>query len=674
MRMIFFLLGACLLIGNTLSAAQPIHWASEVVGFSSEGKGEPYSRQYQATQVLGRPSKLPNVGETPCAWSPANAESLSEEWVRVRFVKPVPIRQVVVAENINPGSVIQVSVFDRNGREHSIYQNQNPAPRTNPLLHIILPDSSLVGQEVKVVINPGKIKGPNQIDAIGITSSPTPVITSILLAKDTPKDLIKENLGKTINSPGEEVAPVITPDGRTLYFTRRYHAKNIGSAEFQDIWYSRQVSKDLWGEAVNLGPPINTPDHNAISGISPDGRTMYLTNIYKPDGTLAFGISRSIKTRNGWSTPVECKIKNHYNIHKRGNMEFTVSPNGRVMVIAVQRKDSYGDKDLYVTFLQPDQTWSEPSHMGPIINSADYEGTPFIASDSRTLYFSSSGHPEFGDGDIFVSRRLDSSWTRWSEPENLGPTINTTEWDGYFTIPASGDFAYLSSKENSMGNNDLFRMKLFPAIKPDPVAIVSGQVLDAVSKQLIASEVIASLAADNEEIIRVDFDPETGEYKMILPVQKVYHIKASKDGYFPSSETLDLSREKRFREIRRNLYLSPVKTGQKVVLQDVLFVQSKDELVSSSYAELDRVADLMRENPAMEILVEGHTDNQGEWDLNMKLSEDRVRVVKTYLKDKGVPENRIQTKAWGPSKPIASNSNEEKRKLNRRVEFTILKM
>ncbi|WP_345271215.1 OmpA family protein [Nibrella viscosa] len=672
--MFLLLLSVYLYSGDIHSQAQPIHWASQVVDFSSESKGEPFSQQYRATQVLGRPNKLPNLGESPCAWSPANPESPAEEWIRVRFDKAVAIRQVVVAENVNPGSVTQVMVYDRNGREHTVYQNANPAPRTDPLLRILLPDSSLVGQEVKVVINPGKLKGPNQIDAIGITSAATPVTVAIPLAKDTPKDLQKENLGKNINSAGEEVAPVITPDGRTLYFTRRYHPKNIGSAEFQDIWYSRLVAKDEWGEAVNLGPPINTPDHNAISGISPDGRTMYLTNIYKPDGTLAFGISRSVKTKNGWSTPVECKIKNNYNIHKRGNMEFTVAPNGRVMVIAVQRKDSYGDKDLYVTFLLPDQTWSEPKHMGPILNTADYEGTPFIASDSKSLYFSSSGHPEYGDGDVFVSRRLDSTWTQWSLPENLGPQINTPEWDGYFTIPASGDFAYLSSKQNSLGNNDLFRLKLPPSIKPEPVAIVSGQVLDALSNKPVSSEVVTTLLGSSTEITRVDFDAETGEYKMVLPVQKAYSLTAQKEGYFPTREILDLSREKRFREIRRNLYLSPVKSGQKMVLREVLFEQSKADLLPSSYAELDRLTVLMNENPVMEVLVEGHTDNQGEWELNMRLAEDRVQMVKSYLTGKGIAADRIQTKAWGPSKPIASNQTEEKRKLNRRVEFTILKM
>ena len=215
-------------------------------------------------------------------------------------------------------------------------------------------------------------------------------------------------------------------------------------------------------------------------------------------------------------------------------------------------------------------------------------------------------------------------------------------------------------------------MKLYPAIRPEPVAIISGQVLDAISKKPVSTEVVSGLLDTDKEFSKVEYDPETGEYKMVLPTQKAYKLSARKDGYFPMTETLDLSRDKRFRDIRRNLYIMPIQPGAKVVLRGVLFKQSEADLLPGSEAELDQLTTLLAQYPTMTILVEGHTDNQGEWNLNMKLAEDRVQRVKQYLITKGVTENRIQTKAWGPSKPIASNESEEKRRLNRRVEFTIL--
>lgn len=666
--------------GTPAATAQPtLHWASKVLGVSSEKKGELTGEQYKASQALGVPSKVPQMGESPCAWAPYYSDGTADEWIQVGFDKPAPARQIIIAENVNPGAVTKVVVIDEKGKEHTVFQQASAQARPDPVLRIFPKDSAYLCAQLKVVINGAGIKGINQIDAIGISEEVKPIALAINLAKGIPKDLQKENLGKTVNSSGQEVAPVIAPDGRTLYFTRNFNKANIGSADRQDVWFSvlepaANGNPAGWGEAVNIGPPINNAGDNAISGLSPDGRTAYLINVYRPDGGLSFGISKSNHTKAGWSQPVECKIDNNYNEHAKHQLEFCVSPDGKAIILAVQRKDTKGNRDLYVALQKPNGNWAEPFSLGGILNTADAESSPFLAADGRTLYFTSAGHPGFGDGDIFVSRRLDDSWTNWSEPENLGPSINTPEWDGYFTIPASGDFAYLSSRSGSLGEDDIFRLRLFPAIKPDPVAIISGQVLDAQSKKPVASEVASGLLGDTKELNKVEYNPETGEYKMILPTQKVYNLKAKKEGYFTTTETLDLSKDKRFRDIRKNLYLVKIEPGQKIVMREVLFQQSQSALQPGANQELDQVVAMLEKYPQMELLVEGHTDNQGDWEPNIKLSEDRVRVVKEYIIGKGIAASRIQTKAWGPSKPIASNETEEKRKQNRRVEFTILKL
>jgi len=659
--------------------SQTVQWASTVVGFSSEGKGEPYTQQYKASQILGKPNRLPGTGDNPCAWSPLYPDGANDEWITVRFAQAIPVRQIAIFQSANPGAVTNVLVVDASGKETSVFNGlaaQNPAGESgnSALLHILPANSALVANTLKIVVSPNRVRGSNQIDAVGISADAQPITVKINVAPDAPKDIEKETIGKQINSKGQEVAPVISPDGKTLFFTRGYHEQNTGGPRNQDVWYSTLEGNNTWGPAINIGSPINNADDNAISGMSPDGRTIYLINVYRPDGSIAFGLSKSVKGKNGWSFPVECKIKNNYNLHKNAYTEYAIAPSGKVLVLSVQRKDSQGNKDLYVSFLQPDQTWSEPLSMGKVLNTAEYEGAPFIAADSRTLYFTSAGHPEYGKGDIFVSRRLDDTWTNWSEPENLGPSINTPEWDGYFTIPATGDYAYLSSIQNSMGEEDIFRIKLHSSIKPDPVVIVSGQVFDAFTKKPLSAQVVSRAADTPKDSTQIDYDPETGDFKIILALQKNYNLTARKEGYFSTTELIDLSKDKRYRDIRKVFYLVPIKAGQHVIMKEVMFEQSKATLLSGSDAELDRVAGMLQEYPAMEILVEGHTDNQGEWDLNMKLSADRVQVVKEYLVGKGIASKRIQTKAWGPSKPIASNSSEEKRKLNRRVEFTILKL
>ena len=583
---------------RTTPQAVSVQWASRVVGVSSEKKGEPYGEQYKASQALGRPSKILEMGESPCAWSPYYADGTADEWIQVGFEKPMAARQIIIAENVNPGAVVKVIIIDEKGTQHTIYQIETIQARPDPFLRIFPKDSAYLCTQIKVIINGLTLKGPNQIDAIGITESTIPVSVSINLAKDIPKEIVRENLGPNINTKEQETAPVISPDGRTLYFT---HATLKAKNELadQNVWYSTLGPNGIWNKAEDIGSPINNNDQNAICSSAINGKTLYLVNVYHPSGSMSPGLSRTMKTPKGWSFPTECKIKNYYNLpndyyrtdipesKKFPYAEYFISSDEKVGILSIRRKDTIGDRDLYVIFQQTDQTWSEPLSLGKTVNTADTEFSPFLAADGKTLYFTTRGYAGYGNADIFLSHRLDDSWTNWSEPENLGPAINTPKWDGYFTIPASGDYAYMCSTENSLGEDDIFRLKLYPAIKPDPVAIISGQVLDAQSKKPVASEVASGLLGENKEVAKVDYNPETGEYKMILPTQKVYNLKAKKDGYFTASEMLDLSKDKRFRDIRRNLYLVKIEAGQKIVMRDVLFQQSHVVLLPGADAASD---------------------------------------------------------------------------------------
>lgn len=657
-----------------LCRAQEVQWASKLQGFSSEYIKESTGKEYRAVQALGYPNSIPPFGETACAWSPYNADSNVEEWIKVGFERPQKARQIVIVENFNQGCITKVFAYDAAGKEVSVLDNGMPVlSDVGRVLSLNMPDTTFEVSSVKVVLNPIRVKGYNQIDAIGLNASAKPFELKINVYKDAPKEIIKENLGVGVNSKAQEVAPVISPDGKTIFFTRGKFEKNIGGAENQDVWFSTRQG-ELWGEAQNMGNPINNADNNAIVSISPDGKTLYLMNVYRPDGTMTFGLSKSTRSKSGWSMPVECKIEDIYNLDKRNNTEFALSPKGNVLVMSVKRQDTNGDRDLYVSFLKSDGTWSKPLNMGSVINTADVESAPFIATDNKTLYFTSYGHAGYGGGDIFITRRLDESWTKWSQPENLGPAINTPQWDGFLSIPASGDYAYVSSMQNSMGGEDIFRFKVYSAIRPEPVAMISGSVLDADTKKPVTTEVVTNLLKDNSNVSKVEYDPETGEYKILLPVQESYRLSAVKDGFFPLDEIVDLSKDKRYRDIKRNILLVPIKEGKKITLNTVVFEQSKFELVPQSLPDLDRIAEMMNKYTNMEILVEGHTDNQGDFNLNMELSDNRVKEVKKYLMGKGIAETRIQIKGWGSTKPVASNEIEETRKRNRRVEFTILKV
>ncbi|KAA6438644.1 OmpA family protein [Dyadobacter flavalbus] len=666
---------------------QEVLWANKVLGFSSELRPAQYGFAFRAKQILGVPNKLPDFGSSPCAWSPAEADGRNEEWIKVGFEKSIPLKQIAIAENFNPGAITRVYAYDESGKEFLITeavssqpakqaQSGTRAAETQPAakgrMLRIFPKQNITANAVKIVLQPGKVAGFNQIDAIAISESTVPVEALINVTANIQANMQKENIGKAINSKGQEVAPIISPDGKTLFFTRSNFEGNTGSPQKQDVWFSTLNDKNQWGQAMNIGPPINNAGDNAITSISADGKTIYLINVYRPDGSMYFGLSRSFKTKTGWSFPKEYRINNLSGYI--GSMELTVSPFGNVMIISVQRSDTEGGKDLYVSFLQGDDSWSEPKHLGNVINTADYEGTPFLALDNKTLYFSSQGHSGYGEGDLFLTRRLDDTWVNWSKPENLGPAINTPLWDAYINIPATGDYAYFSASEKTVGQEDIYRIRMVPEIKPEPVAIITGTVYEAETTKPVRSEIVADIKKNNAVFTHATFDPETGEYRLILPLKEIYRITASGENYFPFTEEIDLNEESGFRTIKKNLYLQPIKAGQQIRLSNTMFSQSSAEVIPSSFSELDRIVATMNTYPTMEILLEGHTDNQGEVKQNVKLSEDRVQQVKKYLLSKGISPDRIQTKAWGPAKPIASNLTEQTRKKNRRVEFTILKI
>ncbi|TDE16205.1 OmpA family protein [Dyadobacter psychrotolerans] len=654
---------------------QQILWANKVLGYSSESRPDQYGNANRSKQILGEPNKLPAFGKSPCAWSPADPDGRSEEWIKVGFEKSVALKQVAIGENFNPGSIARVYAYDEDGKEYLIWKN-NPAPVNvaGRMLNIFPEQKDIKANAVKIVLQPDKVPGFNQVDAIAISDQTKPVEAVINLATGaSASKLVKENLGSAVNTAGLELNPVISPDGKTLYFTREGHPENIGGdLKTQDIWYSTLGNKNQWGKAVNMGPPLNNKENNAVISISSDGKTLYLVNQYRVNTPMAYGLSESLFSTNTWTFPKDINVANPYNLQE--GMEVSVSPKSNVMILATERRDTEGDKDLYVSFLQKDNNWSEPLNMGNVLNSADYDGSPFISHDNQTLYFSSSGHSGYGQSDFFMSKRLDDTWTKWSKPVNLGPIINSPKWDLYISIPTSGETAYFSSIDKSLGSYDIFKLALPKELKPDPMVVVTGNVTIAGTNSPVHSDLVADIKKNNTVFTTATFDPETGDYRILLPAKEVYRLTASEKGYFPATEEIDLLTDSVFTTIKKNLVLQPMKAGQQIRLTNTIFQQSSAEVNATSYPELDRIVAAMNEYPAMEILLEGHTDNQGDVQKNVKLSEDRVQQVKKYLLSKGIAARRIQTKAWGPAKPIASNQTEQTRQKNRRVEFTILKI
>jgi len=662
-----------------VSFSQEVQWACKVIESSD---GETYEG-FSPKEVLGLPNVLPQdmkavSGQWLMGYSPGQLEPQRNTEIKVEFCKPMQAQQVAIAESFNPSAIIEVLIFE----EHEVLpQKVYTAPAVfisekGRMLNIFFPLTKHPIKAVKIISRPDLIQGWNGIDAIAISSSSTPVDAKIHLADSIQFASSAQPLGAAINTTYDEKYPVISPDGNTLYFGRDGDPANVGSPK-EDIWYSVRDNSGNWGIAKNIGRPLNNESYNGVVSMTPDGNTLLLENIYNPDGSLeGGGASISTRTLNGWSFPKNLTINNFFN--KNFFCSFNLANNGKTLLLALEgdaASGNVGDLDIYVSFLQSDGTWSTPVNVGPAINTVYAEGTPFLAADGVTMYFCSRGYIGYGDYDIYMSKRLDDTWKRWTKPVNLGPKINTAQGELGFSVSASGKYAYMYAYNNPVQKLDIYEIDLSTtkSIQPEPVVLISGRVFDAKTKLPLSAKIIYETLPEGKEAGVANSNPQNGDYKIALPKGNRFAYLAQANGYVSVNQNIDIAQLEQYTEIHQDLYLVPIEVGQTVKLNNVFFIQSKPELLSSSYPELDRMVTFMLANPTVEIEVEGHTDNQGDPKKNMVLSEERVKVVKKYLTEHGISESRIALKAFGGTSPIASNATEETRKLNRRVEFKILK-
>ena len=481
----------------------------------------------------------------------------------------------------------------------------------------------------------------------------------------------KENLGQVVNTSFTETKPVVSGDGKVLYFCRQNYPGNIrGKQDDQDI-YVATYKQGQWTDVQNIGWPLNDQHPNGISSVSPDGNSLLLINEYIKGGYVKKGVSISHRGANGWSYPTKIEIEDFYNFSPY--VDYALSPNGKVLFMSVQRRDSHGDQDIYVSLLENGK-WSSPINLGPTVNTAGADFAPFLAADGKTLYFASEGHPGYGGSDIFYCKRLGSGWTEWSEPINLGTAVNGNTWDAYYSMPANGSYAYFVSKNLQNNSRDLYRIALPDAIKPEPVVMIKGKVMDATTLQPMEATISIECSESNQEQGVARSNPVNGSFKIVLPHGRKYRFHAKNQEYISLHNTLDLTGAKEYSEINENLFLVPLKPGEKIPIKDIFFVRSKAQLLPESYSKLDVLVSILKNHPTLVLELGGHTDNIGEPELNMQLSWERVARVKQYLVGKGINQERLLTKGYGGTQPISDHNGELYRRLNRRVEFTILQL
>ncbi|MBX2930227.1 MAG: PD40 domain-containing protein [Saprospiraceae bacterium] len=474
---------------------------------------------------------------------------------------------------------------------------------------------------------------------------------AVMLSAQT-EDINRSRFAPLINTRAEEYAPILSADGRSLYLCRR----GTGG---EDIWVSHQDANGNW-PAPQPVAAWNTPDKGeAPESISADGNVFFLFR----SGSLYL----SQKTAQGWSEPQ--RLGAPFNRFK-WQADLSIAADGKAMLFAAS-ESLFGQKDIYVSLLQPDGAWGEPFPLEAPANTPKDDRSPFIHPDGKTLYFSSAGHAGLGSLDIFMTKRLDDSWKNWSQPVNLGPAINTAGDDWGFRVSTDGQFAYYNA--NIDGNSDIMRCNLPTALRPEEVATITGKITDMAGKPLDAEILWENLQTG--EVVQVTrSDPKTGDFFAVLPERTRYGYSVRKPGYFPLSGNVDLRTDLGQIRLDKPMELATIEEMKSrdisLPLNNLFFETAKYDIQPESYPELNRLAQLLI-SEQLSIEIHGHTDNVGGDAINLSLSKNRADAVRSYLIGQGCDAARITAQGFGKSRPKATNDTEAGRALNRRVEIKI---
>lgn len=458
------------------------------------------------------------------------------------------------------------------------------------------------------------IKNTFLVAAFALTCFSVSVAQEGPLVKDVPYKI--QLLDTMVNTEYEEIMPLVSTNGKSLFFVRSLSPRNNGGKDGgQDVWVSERVDDTTWTRAVSLGLPINNNGNNAICGIGPDGNTIYLTNVYQGK-KMDPGVSVSTKSETGWSLPSTLNIT-ELNI-QRGYLGAHMSKSEKTLMLSMKSDKSFGREDLYVSFKEVGSgIWSKPLNLGNIVNTVGFETSPFLADGDSVLYFASNGHEGLGDADIYFSKRLDETWTKWSKPQNLGNFFNGDGFDAYLTI--GPDSTVFFAKENPE--------KSFCDIYYTHQRNLKRVVEEALRKKL--PKVDSSLLAN----------------------------KLSKELEDQKSAEEELNKRER------------------VIVSDFdncLFDFAKHDLKPDARKRLDRLYEYLQKNQGIGVELIGHADSIDTELVNLILSVKRSEEAKNYLIRKGISKRRILTHGFGKQVPLAPNRTSEGRRLNRRVEINIL--
>jgi outer membrane protein OmpA-like peptidoglycan-associated protein/tetratricopeptide (TPR) repeat protein len=452
----------------------------------------------------------------------------------------------------------------------------------------------------------------------------------------------------------------------------------VSTADEKTLIFTRKIANNedfykslkaggQWSRSTYLSKQINTADYNeGAQSLSQDGKFLFFTGCNRPDGLGRCDIYVTQKKGDDWSKPFNLSAP----INSSGwESQPSISSDGKTLYFVSNRKGGYGGYDIWKCYVT-DKGWSQPENLGPNINTPYDEQSPFIHPDDSTLYFCSNGWPGLGNKDLFVSRL--NNLGKWQKPANMGYPINSSGDENGMSISTSGGYAYFASNTISgYGGFDIYMFELPEKARPHAVTYVAGTIVDAATKKPLEAAVEITDLVTNRPVFQNYSSATQGDFLVTLVTGRNYGLTISKNGYLFSSENFSLIGRETSKPFQIDVALNKIEVGKSAILKNIFFDTNRFDLKSESQSALRYLIDFMAINATVSIEIAGYTDNIGNEKLNQFLSEQRAKSVYQYLVNHGVNSAKLQFKGYGKQQPVVPNTTEQNRAKNRRTEFKI---
>ncbi|PWJ56008.1 WD40 repeat protein [Dyadobacter jejuensis] len=560
----------------------------------------------------------------------------------------------------------QIAELQRNGVQTERYYRamvrlQPDNPQSGPALHWLGRNKfqKEAYDSAQYFFEKSKILLPEKSNLLLVTDLYIQSCTFARQALAHPLAIDKVSLGDTVNFLETQYFPVLTGDSETLLFTGQTRERD------ENIYLSNRIN-GRWQLPQPISEAINSAQNEGTCSISADGRTLVFTACNRPDGYGSCDLYISHKKGAAWSTPVNLgDIINS----RSWESQPSLSADGRTLYFSSDRKEGQGKKDIWYTARDESGSWTAPRNAGSSINTIMDDVAPFIHANGRSLFFSSDGYPGMGGFDLYQSTLTDSLW---SQPLNLGYPINTIGDQVGFFLSSDGLQAYYTDDVADPGKSKLYTFALPANLrnKITPTRYVKGKLLNKSTQGPIAADITLFDLSRQTKVGEYHSDTQNGQFLAVLNRDSEYAMHIEKPGFLFKSLTFTV--QDSVSVINLEIPLEPVEKDKKEVLNNIFFNSGSVELGQRSRIELRRLTQFLTDNPKLQIEISGHTDNTGNDATNKALSLERAKAVVEYLKQSGIAPQRLFTKGYGSSKPIAANDTEENRQKNRRIEWRIL--